>query len=158
MKLTVYRGVRDTASADIEKYFKGQGVFGEGTYYALDEETATGYALDEIYGLVLKGDLVLNNPLELHSDEFPEIKEALTGASWVEALDEVCKKDGHDGVILRGEVDGGEQVLIPPHEKPELNIKEFRIVTPDQRILDDLGLGYTNCSIDSSHYISDYLP
>src|ERR1035437_9197955 len=80
--ITVYRGITDVLPRDIHHKFSGDGVFGRATYFALEEETAKGYALGESesyleFGVVCQYEIELKNFIELSEDDYIGIKSAM---------------------------------------------------------------------------------
>jgi hypothetical protein len=138
--IEIYRGIKDIYPDQINHRYDGEGVFGRGTYYALDERTAEEYALGaygmesyEGFAFVFTYSIKPKNALLLT----PDIAEGLTQHSQLIELNEDAAEDfgmnqtfprdrlgsfahesGYDAIILESDtqdgIDGGDQMLIPP--------------------------------------------
>lgn len=136
--LYAYRGTSGIDPKKIKDRFDGDGHFGRGTYFALTEEGARSYLdLDNPpsyitdYSIVLKEPLILINK-DQTSGLFNTAKKldlvALGLAEKFKAktlpnashLGAASLKAGYDGVILKGMIDGGDQILIPTGSKAKI--------------------------------------
>lgn len=135
-KMHLYRGVQDVMPSDMQKYYKGDGIFGSGMYFAFDYDDAENYMLgidDEscrYWGIVGEYNFDLGNSIELTPSNANGIEDGMADTisfkknariklgSKVkqEKLTELANKKGFDSIVLKIEEgerpDGGEQVIL----------------------------------------------
>jgi len=157
--LTLYRGVQDIYPAQVTPTYHGDGVFGRGTYFGLDYETAEGYAKGyvdsfEQFALVLEYKASFKNLLTI-SEEHLEGLESGGYKNWLEMTDEgldvfqyeepvsfpadeltsIMAQDGYDGIRLLadnlGVPDGGVQLILPPDTNATLNLVSITFLLED---------------------------
>ena len=152
----VYRGIKDVFPEGIKPQYKGDGVFGDGEYYAFEENDALNYAIggwggtgEEFinfsfmlsYKITPKKPLILtdenvdrglndynSDTIEFSSDELKKLlKSGSTRRSSLTGL------VGFDSFILRGNsVDGGEQLILPTHSHVKPKLLEFDLILHDE--------------------------
>lgn len=151
-KAIVYRGVKDVLISRIDHLYGGWGTFGDGTYFSLDWDVAEGYSEGESWGIVLKYELYSSNPLVLHSPkdidlnpnsmtEIAEIKNkklwktfsSLEGKVTAQNISRHAALAGHDAIFMNGDVNGGEQILIPLDKTPAVTPVSFDLVVMDSK-------------------------
>lgn len=146
--MKVYRGTRDFLPHLLDHRRISPAVFGEATYFALDEQGARfysqgGYSLCQV---VTHYQISLNNVLEISSHQWENIgsfndskKPLKINKDLQEKLDyqndhlspimlsKVLYQSGFDGAILTGNIEGGPQVVIPPNNIP-IEVLGFDII------------------------------
>lgn len=153
--LKLYRGTNDVIPSHIDCLYHGQGIFGEGTYYGLEWDTARTYTdMADCLSIIGEYSVRFKKLLRLTSDDVGRLDvagatgEILLKESGLEKfgmepsptgvglasdkLGEEASQGGFDGVELKaGEngigVDGGPQVLIPMQASPEIELDRFWI-------------------------------
>lgn len=181
LSYTLYRGIKDTSLTEIDPLFSGNGVFGQGTYYAFDPEISRGYAEDEIYGVILKyqaqfksvlcliegkniqglphpNDLVITDPAigkKIGEDKYK-------GNHTIESTRIMTRitDAGYDAVSLQGYVDGGEQLIISTKAEPKLKLESFSVLTPDKWLAAKVSKasGKSSKEVPPIHHLIENIP
>lgn len=149
--LTVYRATNDVYPSAVNHLYKGSGVFGNGTYFGLDYETAQHYCASlEEFSIVCRYRLAPNESARITSDDFEGLREASKNKLKVKSAEaeDLATEDigtivpakslskkaieaGVDALIIDGdtpdEVDGGPQVLVPEGQKPKIDLEHFHL-------------------------------
>jgi len=145
----IFRGVKDVFPSQVDHRYNGDGVFGRGTYYALQEETAEKYASGAIglepydrFAMIFGYSVAPQNPITIT----PKKAKGLTSyAKLIELDEDFAEEHGlhesfprdqlgaqalgseFDAVILlegRGQgIDGEEQMLIPKGSRLQPKVK-----------------------------------
>lgn len=128
---TIYRFVYGVLPLDIKPFYKGSGVYGEGTYFSLDDRSKRGgvYEEDGPFVLHYKYQAQPKNPLLVTKKQVDGLIDAdiltvvepgflgLKKGEEFEAWDltKRAKRLGHDSVIITGskneDIDGGHQLI-----------------------------------------------
>ena len=130
--MELFRATKDISPAEINHRWVGDAVYGKGTYFALKREVAERYLTPSSKVKVLfHYNCEPKNTLVLSSEDIPRLKhfvsdETLTVTdSFARKLNKdtteiqspdlcnLAQEAGYDSIILRGEVEGGEQLIIP---------------------------------------------
>lgn len=165
--LDLYRGIQDVFPSQVERLYKGEGVFGRGTYYGSYDEVARDYATGayndhsfERFAFVTHYKASFKNIVTLTEEDVTGLEAASykrlcttdTGNDKLgfehetcmeaETLGDLVQELGFDGVELRaddlGVPDGGEQVLIPSGAKPNLKLLNFEVYFNDDELVKKL--------------------
>lgn len=151
--LSVFRAVKDILPDKIDDRFPGKGVFGDGTYYALDEKTAFKYATGSYsspfkkFSIIIAYKLQVQNPLTITPKLVDGLEENVEWISFKEDEDaeelgmhssferpklaRMAKDSGFDSVIIKGppnKVDGGNQILVPVDSQVNLTPIKFSVL------------------------------
>jgi len=138
-KFNVYRGTSGIAPKSIKPKFDGDGHFGRGTYFAITEENARSYmdsdnpptVLTE-YSVMLKAPLILINRDDQKSALFNtakalDLKQLGLAEKFkakklerTEDLGQAALKAGYDGIVMKGMIEGGDQLLLPLGSKAKV--------------------------------------
>lgn len=159
--IEVYRGVTDVWPDQINPTHKGDGVFGPGTYFALDYNTAEGFALGEFesyehFGVVCTYKVPVKNVVTLSEDMYegiesamdltlqPGITSPLPSKIKANRLTKVAGKKGFNALILKQSSEGSmpegnEQYILTPTSKIKPILISFSIYG-DSSILKNLGV------------------
>ncbi len=153
----LYRGIKGHSFHEIDPLHDGNGVFGRGTYYALNPSTARDYADDDIYNWLLKYEFKFVKPLVITSPKDLDLEDSTHGVrecfspSLIDNFSDErgCEIDtsnlsmyagelDYDAIFMKGRVDGGEQVLIPSGHEPEYTLKAASLLVSDEQAMHDL--------------------
>jgi hypothetical protein len=170
----VFRGTMDVLPAQINHLFPGDGVFGSGTYFALNKATGDAYAFSEFtpyenFGIACEYEIPLSNIIEITEDDFEGLTDGMDltitpvgklrfkgllppKLDSTQFLSAIAKN--WSGVILEIssdgiEPEGGRQLILPLNTDLEPVLVRFAVFG-DRKLLNSLDCGK---AIDSS--ISD---
>lgn len=155
--LTLYRGTIDHPPHSIDPLYRGQGIFGEGTYFGLDFQTARSYTdAASQFGLVNEYAAKFKNLVSFDDEEIEGLASA-GGTGQIEFQPDAMEKMGYeysehgyqistdklvedaaevgfDGIELQGHVDGGEQLIVPTNAVPDLKLKRFWVRVNEEEL------------------------
>jgi 8-oxo-dGTP pyrophosphatase MutT (NUDIX family) len=179
----VYRGIKDVLPLEIKPNYKGDGVFGDGEYYAFEEHDALNYAIGGWGGtgeefinfslmlsfkvspkkpLVLTDENVSRGLKDYNSDtiEFcsDELKKLFKGSTRRSSLTGLV---GFDSFILRGDsVDGGDQLILPTHSRINPRLLEFDLILQDEEIAESIAaeLGMESQELEEGYPVIYNIP
>jgi hypothetical protein len=164
--MKIYRGIFDIMPDKIDPVFMGQGSFGDGTYYAFDEDTALAYCLDaKFFGILYEAEIDVTNNIELHSEKVEGlkgyrgdayVKSKLLGTVDKELLTEKILNMGFSSVSLKGIIDGGEQLIVLDRRIPIKIIAYKLIIKNTNQSLININQ-WLSCTHDNSYIVSSFL-